>query len=158
MIGVALAGQILLVLLGVTAGAGPMALLMLFTAALAVPLIIGAVLTPPLTRTPDGLILHPMLGRPRTVPWTRVRALRPYNLLPADEPFVQLLIGKAHMPRRDGRWVIVDGGLPFLYRLAPWLTGLGNVAAFAISDASHADYADLLAALEARIGSTDPAP
>ncbi len=146
LIGLGLAGELALLALGMPGAA----LLIPFTAALAVPLIIGGVLTPPVAVTQAGLEVRPMFGEPHTVPWEAVRALRPYTLLPTDEPVAQLLIGKAHMPRRDGRWIIFSSGLPFTFRLAAWLAGLGNTPVIAITDAAHQDYDTLLAALEAR--------
>lgn len=148
LIGLGLAGELALLALG-SPGA---ALLIPFTAALAVPLIIGSVLTPPLSVTEEGLLIRPMFGGPHAVSWEAVRALRPYTLLPTDEPIARLLIGKAHMPRRDGRWVIFAGELPIVFRLAAWLAGLGNAPVIAITDAAHHDYDALLAALEARTG------
>jgi hypothetical protein len=148
LIGLALGGEVLLIVLGIMPG-GSALLLLLFTAALAVPLLIGSALTPPLTVTLAGLALQPMFGGPLHVPWEAIRELRLYTLLPVDEPVARLLIGAANMPRRDGRWVVVDGALPLTFRLAAWLGGLGNHAAFAISDASHRDYAALLTAIEA---------
>jgi len=153
---VALIGEGLLILLGIGNG-GAMFLLLLFTAALTAPLAIGAVLTPPLTVAADGLTVQPMLGPARFVPWEAIAGLRPYTLQPVDEPLARLLLGRANMPRRDGRWVLVGGPLfggplPLTYRLAAWLTGLGNVAVFGVSDATHRDYDTLLAALEARAG------
>ncbi len=153
---VALTGEGLLILLGV-GGGGAMILLLAFTAALIVPLAIGAVLTPPLQIVEGGLIVQPMFGPARLVPWAAVAGLRPYTLQPVDEPVTRLLLGRANMPRRDGRWVLVrgplfGGPLPVSFRLAAWLTGLGNTAVFGVSDATHRGYDSLLAALEARIG------
>lgn len=152
---IALIGEGLLILLGVGAG-GAMILLLAFTAALIVPLAIGAVLTPPLQVAQGGLIVQPMFGAARLVPWAAVAGLRPYTLQPVDEPVTRLLLGRAHMPRRDGRWVLVrgplfGGPLPVSFRLAAWLTGLGNVAVFGISDATHRGYDSLLAALQTRV-------
>lgn len=149
MIGAALVGELLLVALGVTFGGGTMLLLMLFTAALGVPLIIGSILTPPLAVSASGILLHPMLGPPHHVPWEAIQAMPPYTLLPVDDPIQRWLVGRARMPRRDGRWIVVSGGLPTTFRFAAWIAGLGNVAVFAISDASHQDYDGLIATLEA---------
>ncbi len=153
---IALVGEGVLILLGVGTG-GALILAPLLTAALAAPLAIGAVLTPPVTVTAHGVIVQPMFGPARFVPWAAISELRPDPLQPVDEPVARLLLGRANMPRRDGRWVLVrgpliGGPLPVAFRLAAWLTGLGNVAVFGISDASHRDYDTLLAILEARVG------
>ena len=151
LIGVALAGELVLLLLGMGGG---IALLMLFTAALAIPLVIGSVLTPPLVVTETGLVIRPMIGGPHAAPWESIRALRPYTLQPVDEPVAQILVGRANMPSREGRWILFSGGLPVTFRLAAWLTGLGGGPVIAISDATHANYAELLAAMESHLAPT----
>ncbi len=150
LIALAAAGELLLVALNVLPG-GAAFLLLAFTLILAIPLLTGTVLTPPLTVSPAGLALQPMFGGPLAVPWEAIRALRPYTLLPVEEPVARLLIGRANMPRRDGRWVLVDAALPLPFQLVARLAGLDARSALAISDASHRDYDALLAALEARI-------
>lgn len=154
LIGFALVGELLLMVLGVSFGGGTMLLLMLFTAALAVPLIIGIALTPPLTLDESGIMLRPMLGSPLHVRWAAIQAIQPYTLLPVDDPIQQLLVGRANTPRRDGRWIVVTGGLPLHFRLVAWIAGLGNHPVFAISDGSHKDYDSLLAMIETQTGIT----
>ncbi len=147
---VALGGGALILLLGVPALLTP--LLLLFVAILAIPLAIGAVLTPPVAVTGDGLIVYPMFGPARFVPWGAIVALRPLALNPADRPLERLLRGRRNTPPGEGAWVLTRGALPVSFQLAAWLTGLGRFAVFGVSDVTHRDYPALLAAIRAHTG------
>ncbi len=148
--GAAILGQLLLALGGYPAALLP--LLIAFTVALSLPLLVGTAINPPVTATGRGLIVRPMFGRERLVPWETIRALKPHTLLPADEGLERLLYGRRNRAPRQGMWIIVSGALPIRFRLAAWIGGLGNVAAFGISAATHEDYEGLLRAIRQRTG------
>ena len=47
---------------------------------------------------------------------------------------------------------LARGALSVRYRLVAWLTGLGNVAVFGVTAATHQDYPALRALIKARTG------
>ncbi len=148
LIGVALLGGLLLMLGGYPASLLP--LIMVFTLLLSLPLWVGTALNPPVTATEDGLIVRPMFGRVQFVPWDAIRAIRPHPLLATDEGLERLLFGRRAVQGREGVLVVVRGALPVRFRLAAWIGGLGNVAVFGISRATHRDYQRLLRIIQRR--------
>ncbi|MFC1960339.1 hypothetical protein ACFLYO_06485 [Chloroflexota bacterium] len=149
---IALAGEGLLLFIGLPGDFSVMPLLLLCTLALVAVLLIGSGLRPPVTVLHDGLLLHPMVGREQFVPWAAITEVRAHFLSPSDQAPAYPLQGYTNGSDRAGIWVFTRGVLPVRYRLVAWLTGLGNVAVFGLTAGTHQDYPALRALIEERTG------
>ena len=151
--GLAVGGELLLMLLGY-----PVGLLLIFILLLTLPLLLGIALNPPLSVTPNGLDVRPMFGPVCVVRWESITALRSHPLLPVDRAGERLLLGHQRVPEQsDGLLLIVPGGdLPCLFRLVGWLSGEGLTPTLGISDITHRDYAALKQAVLTGTGLMPP--
>lgn len=149
---VALAGQGLLLILGLPGGFSVLPLLMVFTLILLLTLLIAAGLRPPVTAFEDGLLIMPPVGRTQFVAWAAIVEVRDHFLAPSDQTLAYPLQGRKNSPDREGVWLLSRDALPVRYRLVGWLTGLGNVAVFGIAESTHQNYPALRALIKARTG------
>lgn len=118
----------------------------LFTAILAIPLLMRTVLHPAVEICVNGLVLRPMLWPAQFVHWHNLRGTTAHPLVFNDPAVGQHLYGQRYRPR-EGLVVLVapPAQLWPVYRLIGQLAGVGSVSAFAISSTTHTDY-ELLAA------------
>ncbi|GAB4546050.1 MAG: hypothetical protein OHK0023_05250 [Anaerolineae bacterium] len=132
----------------------------LITLILAIPLLVQTVLHPEITLTDDSLILRPMLWRAERVPLTALVKMTRHPLLPdaaAYSGFDRLMLGKHRQPQQGAAIILADANaVNPLYRIVGSLVNVRG-AAFAISTATHSDYADLKAELSRLISASAPA-
>jgi hypothetical protein len=141
-------GQMLLALLG----APVMLLTALFTLGLTPFILMLTTATPAVQVEPDALIIRPRVWRAQTVPWSAVRAVKPYPLLPPPDGEIsrQYLTGKRKYRPAEGMMLVIDG-LPWQYRIAGVLAGEGFTPVIAVTTRTHTDYDRVIAAISERV-------
>ncbi len=128
------------------------------------PLMLTMRATPPVTIDDAGITLTPRAGKTLVVPWEAVRDMKPYPLLPpADAETVRRAIsGRKRYAAAEGLMLTSDA-LPWTYRAVGWFAGEGLRGAFAVTNRTHAGYAQAKYLLERRIkkmpgGAVPPQP
>jgi hypothetical protein len=136
---------------------GPLMLVIaLFTAGLAIPLVLQTVLHPDIEVLQDGLRLHPLIWQTQTVNWSDLTTMLDHPLVYNDPAVGRLLHGKNYQPR-EGKLILVGPSA----RLLPWykiigiVAGVGALYGFAISNTTHTGYALLLKTLQQHVKPSD---
>jgi hypothetical protein len=114
-----------------------------------VPVLLMALsVSPPLTLTPEGVWIAPVVWRRRLIPWEHLREMKPYPLLPRpdQETGRRALQGRQKYRPAEGMMLIV-AGLPWQYRVAGYFVGEPGRAIIAVTNRTHEDYERLLDAL-----------
>jgi len=111
--------------------------------ALAPPLLLLAVLHPPVSVYENGLWIKPLLGRECWLAWEAITRVE-------DHTLIQRGTTKAGQREHLGQLIVVDRGLAWPFLVVGIMGGLGRVRAFGISTHSHADYAALHSAITHR--------
>jgi hypothetical protein len=136
----------------------------LFTLLLLLPILAQPALSPEVTVYAEGLAVQPLLWRSQRVAWGQITRLTAHPLIAnslaatddnASISIGRLLHGKNYRPR-EGLLIVVDPAarLALPFRLLALITGERG-AAFAVSSATHTNYAALRDALDHY---TAPAP
>lgn len=122
-------------------GAGMFVMTAILSLALMLPLILITSATPPVTVTRDGLTVQPWIGRAVTVPWSAVKAVKPYSLLPPEdsEQVRKVMVGRKKYNAAAGLMLICEG-LPWRYRVVGAFAGEGFAPVVAVTNRTHADY------------------
>lgn len=141
MIVVSIIGIIVLVLNGAPSG---FLLMIPVICALAMPLVMRLSVTPPVTVDGDGFTITPRFGKVQRLAWDDVEKVAPFPLLPSEEAEVvrRATIGKNNYAVAKGLMLIIPI-LPVRYRVAGWFAGEGGKPIIAITNRSHANYAQL---------------
>lgn len=121
----------------------------LFTLALTPAVLLATVATPPVTIAPEGLTIQPVIWRERFVPWSAVRAVKDYPLLPPSDAEVgrRLMVGRLKYRPAEGKMLLI-ADLPRIYRVTGFFTGEGLTPVIAVTNRTHAEYAKLLHKIE----------
>jgi hypothetical protein len=123
------------------AGAGMFIMTALLSLALMLPLILMSSATPPVTISREGLTVQPWLGRTVVVPWSAVKEVKPYSLMPPEdsETVRRAMVGRKKYRGATGLMLVCEG-LPWRYRVVGAFAGEGFAPVVAITNRSHADY------------------
>lgn len=135
-------GVVGLIVVGVWQGLPLLPLMAPFLAVMALPLLQLAVMHPTITVYERGLWLQPVLGPGAWVRWDAVIDV-------ADHTLIHRALNKRGERERDGRLIVVERGLPGVYRVVGGMAGLGwRTRAFGIATHAHVDYKTLLNAIQ----------
>lgn len=117
--------------------------------ALAAPVLMLTAASPTLEVTEDALILHPLVWRRRTLPWSAIRALKPHPLLPLpdSETARRRLVGQRRYQPARGMLIVIPL-LPLPYRILGLFSGEGFTGAIAVTNRAHRDYDAAISAIE----------
>jgi len=101
--------------------------------------------TPAVTVAADGLTIQPRVWRARFVPWSAIRAVKDYPLLPPKdiEPGRRLLVGRQRYAPAEGKMLIIPS-LPLYYRFTGLFVGEGFTGVVALTNRTHTDYKRLI--------------
>lgn len=148
--GIALAGVM------VAAGIGQMVVAVLFhlpllllsgvvTLALIGPVLLLVSATPAVSIAPEGITLQPRVWRNRFVPWSAVREIKDYPLLPPRDAEVgrRALTGRQRYRAAEGKMLIIPS-LPIQYRVTGLFVGEGFVGVIGLTNRTHTDYERLI--------------
>lgn len=139
--------------------AGMMIVAAVFTALLALPVLMLTTMLPPVTVGPDGVTLHPVIWRDITFGWDAVTTVKPHPLLPPPDGEMgrRLLVGRRKYRPAAGVMLIVPS-LPFYYRVNGVFCGEGLTPTVSFTNRSHADYDKLARKIDIYFHDTHPAP
>lgn len=114
----------------------------LLSLALVLPLLLYLRATPPVMLDDAGITLAPCVGRPVTIVWSAIRDVKPYPLLPPPdtESLRRIAVGRRKFVPAQGTMLTSDS-LPWTYRAVGWFAGEGFRGAFAVTNRTHAEYA-----------------
>lgn len=120
---------------------GAFALMAVLLCSLAFPLAMRLVVTAPVTTTDDGLIVQPLLLPEMVLPWSEVREVRAYPLLPNENQEVlrRLLLGRQRYTAAKGIMLVATGLSP-LHRVAGWFAGAQGAPVLALTNRTHQSY------------------
>lgn len=130
--------------------------LLLFTALITLALTPFVLLlitaTPAVTLADDGLTVTPRLWPPVTVPWTAVRAVKRYPLLPQADAEVgrRYAVGRKRYAPAEGVMLVIPA-LPWPYRFTGLFAGEGFTPVIAVTNRTHTDYDRLVRALRGHV-------
>ena len=124
----------------------------IFTLLLGPFVLLLTVATPAVSLDAEGLTVHPLIWRSRSVRWEAVRAVKPYPLLPQPETEIsrQYMTGRQNYRPATGIMLIVPD-LPLPYRVTGVLAGEGFTPVFAITTRTHTAYDELVEQIESRV-------
>jgi hypothetical protein len=136
--------QIVLAFLGVRLGALflPMAL---FVVLLTPFMLMLTTATPGITISPEGIEIQPLIWKRQFVPWSEVRAFKPYPLLPQHDSEIgrKALAGRKRYQPAQGKMLVVPR-LPVQYRIVGFLAGEGWTPVIAVTNRTHQEYEKLV--------------
>ncbi|MDZ4769300.1 MAG: hypothetical protein SGJ24_09245 [Chloroflexota bacterium] len=124
-----------------------LALLVIMTCLALIPFtLLPTVAAPAVTLTTDGITIQPHFWRPEVVPWSDVRAIKPYPLMPSagSENTRRLLIGRRKYSPMEGIMLIIPS-LPALYRIQGVIVNEGWTGVIGLTNRTHINYARLIA-------------
>lgn len=123
------------------AGAGMFIMTGILSLALMLPLILMSSATPPVTISREGLTVQPFLGKAVFVPWSAVKEIKPYSLMPPEdsETVRRAMVGRKKYRAASGV-MLVCAGLPWQYRVVGAFAGEGFMPVVAVTNRDHADY------------------
>jgi hypothetical protein len=142
-------------LVGLAGGFPLLILTALFTAALALPVLMQTARAPCVVVREDGLLIQSAVWPERLVPYRDIIAIRDDPSLPP--PGAEVLrkgaVGRAKYRPAQGRILLIHG-LPLPYRITGWFAGAGLTGVIAIGSRTHPDYETLIAQIAQRMKST----
>ena len=108
--------------------------------------------TPAVTLSPDGITIQPLIWQTRFVPWSAVRAIKPYPLLPPPDSEIsrQHLTGRKNYRPAEGIMLLLPD-LPLPYRVTGLLAGEGFTPVIAITSRTHTNYDELIAHIKGMV-------
>ena len=113
-------------------------------------LLIGPVLllvsaTPAVSIAPEGITLQPRVWRDHFVPWSDVREIKDYPLLPPKDTEVgrRAMVGRQRYRAAEGKMLIIPS-LPMQYRFTGLFVGEGFVGVIGLTNRTHTDYERLI--------------
>jgi hypothetical protein len=134
-----------LLLLAILMPAPFMAVMSPLMALLMIPVAMLLSVSPPITVDEDGLTIEPFWGKAQRIAWNDIAAMQVYPLLPQTDQEVErrLMQGRKKYRPAEGYMLLVPR-LPWRYRMAGFLAGVGGQPVVAFTNRAHSDYDTLL--------------
>jgi hypothetical protein len=121
----------------------------IITLLLIAPVTMLTTATPAVSIAPDGITLKPCVWRERFVPWSDVREIKDYPLLPPKDAEVvrALLQGRRRYRPAEGKMLVIPA-LPLQYRFTGLFAGAGFTGVIGLTNRTHTDYEALIQQVE----------
>lgn len=121
----------------------------IITLLLIAPVMMLTSATPAVSVSPEGITVQPRVWRQRFVPWSAVREVRDYPLLPPPgaEAERKALAGKKKYRPAEGKMLVIPS-LSLPYRFTGLFAGAGFTGVIGLTNRTHTDYAALIRQVE----------
>jgi hypothetical protein len=128
----------------------------IFTLLLGPFVLLLTVATPAVSLSAEGLTIQPMIWKTRFVPWSAVKAVKPYPLLPPPDTEIsrQHLSGRKNYRPAAGMMLVLPD-LPLPYRVTGVLAGEGFIPVIAITNRTHTGYDRLVKQIRKHVGESE---
>jgi len=117
----------------------------ILTVLLSLPVLMLTALAPSVSVDDDGLTIHPIIWKQRTISWSGIEMVKVFPLLPTEDQEIprKWVVGKQNYRPADGIMLVIPE-LPVQYRIAGFFAGERGKPIIALTSRAHNNYETLV--------------